>query len=125
MITVFWTIRFRPLHSTETTLIKVNNDLLLAADKGESFMVLLDLSAAFDTVDYSILPQHREAWFDMKESALSQSRSYLCNRTFSVVVGNSSSSVSYFIPQGIPKGQCWVHYYSSFNVYAALETGHC
>jgi len=43
---------YRKYHSTETAVTRVYNDLLLTADKGQvSALCLLDLTAAFDTVE--------------------------------------------------------------------------
>ena len=48
---------YRKHHSTETTLLAVQNDLLMAIDqKKAAVVVLLDLSAAFDTIGPFILP---------------------------------------------------------------------
>ena len=42
----------RVFHSTETALLKIQNDVAISMDKGAAVgLVLLDLSAAFDTID--------------------------------------------------------------------------
>ncbi len=47
---------YREGHSTETVLLRVQNDILMELEKGKVVMlVLLDLSAAFDTIDHEIL----------------------------------------------------------------------
>ena len=47
---------YRPHHSTETALIKVCNDLLCSLDERKAvILVLLDMSAAFDTIDHGIM----------------------------------------------------------------------
>ena len=47
---------FRPHHGTETALVALFDDLLREADRGKmSMLVLLDISAAFDTVNHGIL----------------------------------------------------------------------
>ena len=47
---------YKNFHSTKTALVRVQNDILCAIDNNESvILLLLDLSAAFDTVDHSIL----------------------------------------------------------------------
>ena len=71
---------YRPGHSTETAILKVVNDLLLAMDEGKlSILVLLDLSAAFDTIDHDIL-LHRLHVFSIQGTVLSWFRSYLTKR---------------------------------------------
>ena len=47
---------YRTGHSTETALLKVQNNILMNFNcKHVTLLVLLDLSAAFDTVDHDIL----------------------------------------------------------------------
>ena len=47
---------YRQLHSTETASLRVQNDILQAVDsRGGAILVLLDLSAAFDTIDHEKL----------------------------------------------------------------------
>ena len=95
---------FREHHSTETALVKVTNDLLLASDSRlVSVLVLLDLSAAFDTIDYSILLQRVEHVIGIKGTALDWFKSFLSGRFQFVLVGEESSShtrVSHGVPQG-------------------------
>jgi len=73
---------YRPYHSTETAVLSVHNDLVYAIDnKRVSLLVLLDLSAAFDTVDNDILLSILANRFSIQGLALDWFRSYLANRT--------------------------------------------
>ncbi|XP_062391362.1 uncharacterized protein LOC134079180 [Sardina pilchardus] len=95
---------FRTAHSTETALLRVLNDLLLAADSGSPvILVLLDLTAAFDTVDHGILLSQLEHRVGIKDTALNFFQSYLADRTFSVQLGDCISSVAP-LTCGVPQG---------------------
>jgi len=64
---------YRPHHSTETAILKILSDILLAIDAGDlSALVLLDLSAAFDTVDHVINKQTHRFIVDMAARRLDQ-----------------------------------------------------
>lgn len=95
---------FRVHHSTETALVRVSNDLLTASDRGLlSILVLLDLSAAFDTIDHHILLQRLEHLVGITGSALSWFKSYLSDRSQFVNVHDVPSmhtKVSHGVPQG-------------------------
>ncbi|XP_063971413.1 uncharacterized protein LOC129268470 isoform X2 [Lytechinus pictus] len=78
---------YRHFHFTETALIKVQNDLLLAVDKGqETVLILLDYSAAFDTLDHGVLLQRLEHDYGFSGTVLLWLESYLARRSHKVVV---------------------------------------
>jgi hypothetical protein len=62
---------YRSGHSTETTLVRVFNDLLLSVDRDNcSALVLLDLSVAFDTIDHQMLLDRLFNQFGVSDGAL-------------------------------------------------------
>ena len=61
---------YRLRHSTETALVRIHDDILQALDREKGvILVLLDLKAAFDTVDHSMLLRQLYA-IGIRESAL-------------------------------------------------------
>ena len=95
---------FKPYHSTESALLTVTNDLLRTSDAGDvSLLVLLDLSAAFDTIDHSVLITRLHSFLGLKDTALAWLKSYLSSRNQSVFM-NSSQSDPFEILSGVPQG---------------------
>jgi hypothetical protein len=95
---------YRKRHSTETALICVQNDILHSIDNRKGvILVLLDLSAAFDTIDHGNLKNCLENIIGIKGLALRWFCSYLENRTqaiFSDGLSSNSSILCYGVPQG-------------------------
>jgi hypothetical protein len=95
---------YRPGFSTETALLRVTNDLLCSADRGDvSMLLLLDLSAAFDTIDHNILLDRLKCEAGVTSVCLDWFKSYLEDRwQFVSVNGISSEDVGlqYGVPQG-------------------------
>uniref|UniRef100_A0A4W3HL29 Reverse transcriptase domain-containing protein n=1 Tax=Callorhinchus milii TaxID=7868 RepID=A0A4W3HL29_CALMI len=92
---------FRAAHSTETALVKVTNDILTICDQGS--LCLLDLSAAFDTVDHAILLHRLSFHLNLQGTVLEWFRSYLSHRLHFVST-NGFSSTPCTISCGVPQG---------------------
>ena len=100
---------YHALHSMETALLKVKNNVIKALENQEAAcLILLDLSAAFDTIDHNILLGRQEIRFAVTGTALNWLRSYLTNRTQTVAVGDplleGSRSAFVLLKSGIPQG---------------------
>ena len=91
-------------HSTETALVKVQNDILKAVDNNRSvILLLLDLLAAFDTFDHSILLSRPQNRFGIRNIAFNWFHSYLHSREQFVSVNGIESSKTN-LPYGVPQG---------------------
>ena len=95
---------YRDKHSTETALIKVQNDILSALDAGSSAIwLMLDLSAAFDTIDHDILLSRLCNVYGITGDTPDWLRSYLTGRIQRVVIENAVSG-DQELGLGVPQG---------------------
>ncbi len=125
---------YRKGHSTETALLRVHNDIVSAVDKGMGVcLILLDLSAAFDTVDHTILITFLKEHIGLDGTALALFESYLSGRTQCISIEGVLSELSelaFGVPQGsvlgpiefciytIPLGAILRHYNIDYHIYA-------
>ena len=91
---------YRAYHSTETALLRVHHDIAYALDSNCcAVLLMLDLSAAFDTIDHQILFNRLE----YSKDALLRFQSYLMDRTQRVAIWSVQSDdikLRFGVPQG-------------------------
>ena len=95
---------YTKFNSTETTLLAVHDHVIRAMSQQQvTGLCLLDLSAAFDTIDHTILLHRLKSWFGFTDTVLSWIQSYLSSRSFTVDINGIKSPPSkllYGVPQG-------------------------
>ena len=100
---------YRAFRSTETAIAGLLSDILSALDTGDmAALAMLDLSAAFDTVDHTILLQRLQTSFGLNGTVLSwfcsyldQRRQHMCHRGKQ----SATSDVQFGVPQGSVLGR--------------------
>ena len=117
---------YRKHRSTESALLNIHNDILLNMAKGSvTALTLLDLSAAFDTIDHTIFLDRLNGYYGISELALGWFKSYLSGRTHSVKVGSTLShpvALQYGVPQGSVLGPILFSLYT--NPISAIIESH-
>ena len=84
---------YRTCHSTETALLKIISDLCCAMEEDHCvFLVMLDLSAASDTVNHETLLQRMEKMYGVQEEALAWLSSYFTDHSQSIIIQDSMST---------------------------------
>ncbi|KAI0238381.1 hypothetical protein LSAT2_010939 [Lamellibrachia satsuma] len=95
---------YRKKHSTETALLYVTSAIKTAMDnKQGTTLVLVDFSAAFDTINHDILIRRLRLRYGFVGKALDWIISYLQERTQRIVIGGQSSSTT-TLTAGVPQG---------------------
>ena len=95
---------YRQHHSCETALTRIVDDIQHSIyERKNVVLLLLDSSAAFDTVDQKLLLKKLENDYNIKDKALKMMNSYFQNRYFSTVINKTKSSARKLL-HGVPQG---------------------
>ena len=96
---------YREGHSTETALIRVQNDVMLSLNRRRDvILVLLDLSAAFDTIDHGIPIERLRHRFGFEGPVLDWIKSFMTGRTQRVSIDGAMVSEARLLEYGVPQG---------------------
>ena len=94
----------RPRHSTETALVRVMNDILLAMNSRRvTLVVLLDLSAAFDTVNHEVQLKRLHTDVGIRGYVFDWFKSYLNERSQRITFQGTMSR-QFDLDCGVPQG---------------------
>lgn len=97
---------YKKYHSTETLLVKIHSDIMNNMDcQRITMLVLLDLSAAFDTVSLDILSEIFQYRFNIKGNVLKWFQTYLTDREQRIMINSAMSDVQK-LRYGVPQGSC-------------------
>ena len=97
---------YREHHSTETALLRVKNDILLNMNQQRvTLLVLLDLSAAFDTVDHTILLDRLYSDFGISGQAY-LGLTPIFATDFSLFPSTARHRLAFHTKYGVPQGSC-------------------